>query len=80
MRNDLTSPDLTNVDIFPKKGNTKYSCFLGAVNMKGFLIVNIKGFSVSEHQRVSTRTGKHLQRTLSTSVRYYMFDCNHGWL
>ena len=33
--------------------------------------------SVSEHQGVSPRTGKHLKGTLSTSVRDDMLDCNH---
>ena len=28
-------------DIFPIKGNTKYSCFLGTVSMTGFLIYNL---------------------------------------
>ena len=32
---------------------------------------------VSEHQGVSPRTGKHLKRTLSTSVRDHILDCNH---
>ena len=32
---------------------------------------------VSGHQRVSPRTGKHLNGTLSTSVRDHMLDCNH---
>ena len=36
--NDLSSPDLTKAGIFPIKGNTKYSCFLGTANMTGFLI------------------------------------------
>ena len=39
--NDLASPDLTKADIFRIKGNTKYSCFLGTVNMTGFLIYNL---------------------------------------
>ena len=33
--------------------------------------------SVSEHQGVSSRTGKHLKGILSTSVRSHMLDCNH---
>ena len=32
---------------------------------------------VSEHQGVSPRTGKHLKRPLSASVRHHMLDCNH---
>ena len=32
---------------------------------------------VSEHQGVSPRTGKHLQGTLSTSMRDHMLNCNH---
>ena len=32
---------------------------------------------VSEHQGVSSRSGKHLKGTLSTSVRDHMLDCNH---
>ena len=32
--------------------------------------------SISEHQGVSPRTGKHLKGTLSTSVRDHMLDCN----
>ena len=32
---------------------------------------------VSEHQKVSPRTGKHLKGTLPTSVRDQMLDCNH---
>ena len=39
--NDLRSPDLTKGDIFPIKGNTKYSCFLRIVNMTGFLRYNL---------------------------------------
>ena len=39
--NDLKSPDWTKADIFPIKGNTKYSCFLGTVKMKGFLMYNL---------------------------------------
>ena len=39
--NDLTSPDLNKADIFPIKGNTTYRCFLGTVNMTGFLIYNL---------------------------------------
>ena len=37
---------------------------------------------VSEQQGVSPRTGKHLKRTLSTSVRDRMFDFNHivAWM
>ena len=31
--NDLTNPDLTTAYIFPIKRNTKYSCFLGTVDM-----------------------------------------------
>ena len=33
--------------------------------------------SVSEHQGVSPRIGKHLKGTLPTSVRDHMLDCNH---
>ena len=33
--------DLTKADIFPIKGDTKYSCFLGTVNMTGFLIYSL---------------------------------------
>ena len=32
---------------------------------------------VLKHQEVSPRTGKHLKRTLSTSVRDQILDCNH---
>ena len=32
---------------------------------------------ISEHQRFSPRTGKHLKGTLSTPVRGHMLDCNH---
>ena len=32
---------------------------------------------VSKRQEVSSRTGKNLKGTLSTSVRYQMLDCNH---
>ena len=39
--NDLASPDLTKADIFPIKDNIKYSCFLGTINMTGFLIYNL---------------------------------------
>ena len=39
--NDQASPDFTKADIFPIKGNTKYSCLLGTVNMTGFLIYSL---------------------------------------
>ena len=32
---------------------------------------------VSDHQEVSPGIGKHLKRTLPTSVRDHMLDCNH---
>ena len=32
---------------------------------------------VSEHQGVSLRTGKCVKGTLSTSLRYYILDCDH---
>ena len=32
---------------------------------------------VSKHQVVSSQTSKHLNRTLSTSVRDHILDCNH---
>ena len=34
-------PDLTKSNIFPIKGNTIYSCFLGTVNMTDFVIYNL---------------------------------------
>ena len=39
--NDLMSPDSTKPDIFPIKGNTRYSCFLRNVNMTGFYLCNL---------------------------------------
>ena len=35
------SPNSTKADIFPIKGNTRYSCFLKIVNMTGFLRYNL---------------------------------------
>ena len=35
------SPDLTKADIFPIKGNTRWSCFLETVNMTAFLRDNL---------------------------------------
>ena len=32
---------------------------------------------VSEHQRVSPKTGKRVKGTLSTSVSDHMLDCDH---
>ena len=32
---------------------------------------------ISEHQGVSSRTGKRVKGTLSTSVRDHMLNCNH---
>ena len=32
---------MSPADIFPIKGNTKYSCFFGTINMTGFLIYNL---------------------------------------
>ena len=32
---------------------------------------------VSEHQVVSSRTGKQVKGTLSTSVKDHMLDCDH---
>ena len=37
----MINPDLTKADIFSLKGNTKYSCFLGTVNMTRFLIYKL---------------------------------------
>ena len=48
---DLTSPHLTKADIFLIKINTKYGCFLGTVNMIGFLIYNLLiSFEFVEYQ------------------------------
>ena len=33
---------------------------------------------VSEHQRVSPKTGKRVKGTLSTSVSDHMLDCDHA--
>ena len=33
--------DLTTADTFPIKGNTRYSCFLGNVNMTGLLLYKL---------------------------------------
>ena len=38
---------------------------------------SLRKVRVLEHQGVSSRTGKHLRGTLSTSARDPMLDCNH---
>ena len=39
--NDLMPPGLTKSDVFPIKGNSKYSCFLGPVDIAGFWLYNL---------------------------------------
>ena len=39
--NDLMRPGLTKSDVFPIKGNSEYSCFLGTVDMTGFWLYNL---------------------------------------
>ena len=47
---------LTKADIFPIKGNTKYSYFLGTVKMTGFLIYSLfQNAFINEFVGISVR-------------------------
>ena len=54
----------------------KFTCGSCSTSCTGkiFRHLNVR---VSEHQGVSPWTGKIVKGTLSTYVRYHMFECNH---
>ena len=68
---DIVPEPLRSCQIY----NFTYGSFSTSYTCKTF---SHEKFRVAEQQGVSIRTGKHLEGTLSTSVRAHMLDWNHS--